>query len=80
MTDSFAMEMEIEEHFENCDRTDIDEHDFTDWLAKHDAEVMAKVEERIIALLEEHTGCGYQHDEERRCYCDAIALIKGEKK
>jgi hypothetical protein len=36
--------------------------------------------ERIIKLLEENTGCGYQHRETEKCFCDAIALIKGENK
>ena len=35
---------------------------------------------RIIKLLEEHTGCGYEHRETEKCFCDAIALIKGENK
>lgn len=37
-------------------------------------------EERIIKLLEENTGCGYKHQESEKCFCDAIALIKGEQK
>jgi hypothetical protein len=39
-----------------------------------------KERERIIKLLEEHTGCGYEHREIEKCFCDAIALIKGENK
>ena len=35
-------------------------------------------QERIIKLLEENTGCGYQHRETEMCFCEAIALIKGE--
>lgn len=34
----------------------------------------------IIKLLEENTGCGYEHYESEKCFCDAIALIKGENK
>ncbi len=36
--------------------------------------------ERIIKLLKENTGCGYEHQEIEKCFCDAIALIKGKQK
>ena len=35
-------------------------------------------QQRIIELLEENTGCGYQHRELEKCFCEAIELIKGE--
>lgn len=43
-------------------------------------EAERSTEARIIKLLEEQTGCGYEHYETERCFCDAIALIKGEQK
>lgn len=36
--------------------------------------------ERIIKLLEERSECGYEHDYNGYCFCEEIALIKGETK
>ena len=35
-------------------------------------------EDRIIKLLEERSKCGYEHDYNGSCFCEEIALIKGE--
>lgn len=55
----------------------------TNWITVEDslkgrALAVERERERIIKLLEENTGCGYQHREHEKCFCDAIALIKGE--
>ncbi len=51
---------------------------FEEMLSKKIAEGASKEQDRIIKLLGENTGCGYQHRETEKCFCDAIALIKGE--
>jgi hypothetical protein len=35
--------------------------------------------ERIIKLLESKTGCGYEHYETEKCFCEAVELIKGSE-
>lgn len=46
------------------------EQKYGDWVLLDD----------VVKLLEEHTGCGYEHRETEKCFCDAIALVKGENK
>ena len=61
--------------------SDLLKAEFDRWLAQHDAEVARATEERIIKLLEAESLCkGTEHDYNGSCYCDTIALIKGENK
>ena len=48
------------------------------WLANYKAKVIAKTEERIIKLLEEHVGFGDAEWDSSVLAC--INIIKGEKK
>lgn len=56
---------------------------FDRWIAQHDAEVAKATENRIIKLLEKAKDCRcspeYGVDYDNYCYCDAIALLEGEK-
>ena len=71
---------ELEQLRKDLKGTFIDAFGDSDGADKMFDAIVRATEERIIALIEEHSGCGYEHYEQERCYCDAIALIKGENK
>jgi len=74
-TTTVGKEMEIEEHFKNCEGTYIDQHDFAAWLAQHDAEVAEETLNTTIMLLNSELEETEPHPEEARGLTRALQIV-----